>query len=123
MSCFCLRIGNRHGAFCMFSDLPVFMFLSNPKALCFSLDVAHVDYGCVLRWMILFCVSFCFICYMFCAVFLWSLLSRGLGGLWEGGVFCKHVVDRTLARHMFCAVLLWSLLSRVFGGGILQTCL
>ena len=69
-------------AFCMFLDLPVFMLLSKPEALCFSLDVAHVDYGCVLRWMILFCVSFCFLCYMFCAVFLWSLLPRGIGAGW-----------------------------------------
>ena len=102
----------------MFLDLPVFMLLSNPEALCFSLDVAHVDYGCVLRWMILFCVSFCFICYMFGAVFLWSLLPRGFGGV-------RYFANMSLIEHkrvtcfalFFCALSCHGVLGG-WGGGV-----
>ena len=38
-------------------------------------------------------------------------------GFRGGGVFCKHVCDRTQTRYMLCSVFLWSLLSLGFGWG------
>ena len=123
-ACFSLRIGNRTRVLHVFGSSS-FYVLFQSRGFMFSLDVAQVDYGCVLRWMILFCVSFCFICYMFCAVFLWSFLSRGFGGV--GGV--GNFANMSLIEHkrITCFALCFCGLSRhgVSGGGwgILQTCL